>query len=178
MKKFLKSRGGFTLIELLVVIAIIGILAAVVVLAINPVAIMQKGRDSSRKSDLATLSKAIDIYMTQGATAVPGGANVNQESFFGADPNDDCCSGSATTCTGPQNSATGGWLVPWAASCGSDLSPYIGKVPQDPNNTATLRYHYDTNTTSDRYCLEADMEHVDSGTSYKVGTDLTGCTLF
>lgn len=178
MKKFLKSREGFTLIELLVVIAIIGILAAVVVLAINPVAMMQKGRDSNRKSDLATLSKAIDIYMTQGATAVPGGASVDQRSFFSADPNDDCCSGTAATCTGPTNSATGGWLIPWAASCGVDLSPYIAKIPQDPTNTASLYYHFDTNAAGDRYCLEADMEHTDSGTSYKVGSDLTGCATF
>ncbi|KKP69953.1 hypothetical protein A2X44_01945 [candidate division CPR3 bacterium GWF2_35_18] len=174
MKKFLKSREGFTLIELLVVIAIIGILAAVVVLAINPVAMMQKGRDSNRKSDLATLSKAIDIYMTQGATAVPGGANVNQTSQGMTN----CCSGTVSTCTGPTTSTTGGWIIPFAVSCGVDLSPYIAKIPIDPNNTATLRYHYDTNATGDRYCLEADMEHADSGPSYKVGSDLTGCATY
>lgn len=176
MKKFLKSREGFTLIELLVVIAIIGILAAVVVLAINPVEMMKKGRDSNRKSDLATLSKAIDIYMTQGVTSVPGGASALQNSF---NPTN-CCGGTAVTCPALNavNSTTGGWLVPYAASCGVNLSAYIAKIPLDPSNSATYRYIYETNADADRYCLEADMESAASGDNYKAGTDLSMCTAF
>ena len=47
----LKARlqRGFTMIELLVVIAIIGVLAAAVLAAINPVEQISKGRDAARR---------------------------------------------------------------------------------------------------------------------------------
>jgi len=68
--------GGFTLVELLVVVAIIGILMAAVVLAINPLEIMKKGRDATRLSDMDSLRKAIDLVLADGGTlavtAVPG----------------------------------------------------------------------------------------------------------
>jgi prepilin-type N-terminal cleavage/methylation domain-containing protein len=44
----LTSSGGFTLLELLVVMAVIGILATVLVLAINPVEIGRRSRDSKK----------------------------------------------------------------------------------------------------------------------------------
>ncbi len=46
---------GFTLIELLVVIAILGILAAVVLVAINPGQRIAAARNSRVKADLASI---------------------------------------------------------------------------------------------------------------------------
>ena len=43
------------------VIAILGILATLVVLAINPADAQRKSRDATRLSDLATVRKAIDL---------------------------------------------------------------------------------------------------------------------
>jgi type IV pilus assembly protein PilA len=61
LKSFTKrGQKGFTLIELLVVIAIIGILAALILAALNSA---QKGaRDSQRKSDMNQYKTALAQY--------------------------------------------------------------------------------------------------------------------
>src|SRR3989344_6888197 len=51
---------GFTLIELLVVIAVIAMV--IVVIFPNFMGIRQRARDTGRKSDLAQLQKALEIY--------------------------------------------------------------------------------------------------------------------
>ena len=63
--------SGFTLIELLVVVAILGVLAGVMILALNPAEAQRKTRDATRISDVATLRKAIDLAIAEGAT-LPG----------------------------------------------------------------------------------------------------------
>ncbi len=54
-----KSRKAFTLIELLIVIAIIGILAAVIFVSLN--AARKKAYDAQVKSDMTSLSQALEI---------------------------------------------------------------------------------------------------------------------
>jgi prepilin-type N-terminal cleavage/methylation domain-containing protein len=60
-KKFFK---GFTLIELLIVIAILGILAAAVLVAINPAKRTNQARDAGRKNDIGSLATELQAYYT------------------------------------------------------------------------------------------------------------------
>lgn len=57
-----RASFGFTLIELLIVIAILGVLAAGVLVAINPAEQLAKTRDASRKTTAGQLSRAVQAY--------------------------------------------------------------------------------------------------------------------
>lgn len=62
---FLRKNGaGFTLVELLLVIAIVGILAAAIIAAIDPVPKINLARDSTLKSDMGQIANAIASYYT------------------------------------------------------------------------------------------------------------------
>jgi len=50
---------GFTLLKLLIVIAVLGLLAGIVLIAINPVEQLARTIDSNKKSDITSLAKAI-----------------------------------------------------------------------------------------------------------------------
>ncbi|OGV90809.1 hypothetical protein A3A66_03620 [Microgenomates group bacterium RIFCSPLOWO2_01_FULL_46_13] len=64
-------RKGFTLIELLVVIGIIGILAAVVLIAVNPGRQFASARDTQRRADLYSITNAVYQYATENNGNVP-----------------------------------------------------------------------------------------------------------
>ena len=61
-----KKQQGFTLIELLVVIAIIGLLASVVLVALNNA--RAKSRDAKRVADLNQLIKGLELYLSDNNT--------------------------------------------------------------------------------------------------------------
>ncbi len=106
-KKTLTQRG-FTLIELLVVIGIIGILAAVVLVAVNPGRQFASARDTQRRADLYGITNAIYQYATENNGTIP------------------------TVITGTEtNIGTGGGLVDLSTIL---VPTYIAAIPRDPSN--------------------------------------------
>ncbi len=75
-----KNNSGFTLIELLVVIAIIGLLASVVLLALNGA--RAKSRDAKRIADVRQIASALELYFNDyngypaSTTAVGGNGDI------------------------------------------------------------------------------------------------------
>lgn len=64
-------QKGFTLIELLVVIGVIGILAAVVLVAVNPGRQFASARDTQRRADLYSITNAIYQYAAENNGNLP-----------------------------------------------------------------------------------------------------------
>lgn len=137
--KNIKFQRGLTLIELLVVIVIIGILAAVVMLAINPAEMMRRGRDSSRVQDLETVRKAIDMVLAEGVATLG--------------------TGSGNSGTGTQVCGGTGWAAP-----GLNLCSYLSVLPRDPrhNEDATIWYYQfqsiGTGTEAGTYEIRSRLE--------------------
>ena len=114
----MKSRlpKGFTLLEILLVIAAIGILAAIVIIAINPTRQLAQARDAERISEINSLQKALEQYLIDTGGYPAGITNTYSEV---------CATGSNEEGQGIIN---GGCL---------DLRPlvpiYLSSIPEDPS---------------------------------------------
>lgn len=75
--KEILSKKGFTLIELLIVIAILGVLAAGILVAIDPVEQLARGRDVGRLQGVGQLGRAASTYYTS-----QGGVELYRNALF------------------------------------------------------------------------------------------------
>lgn len=141
--KLIRNDFGFTLIELLIVIAVVGILAGIVMVAIDPASKMGQARDSQRKQDVALLAKALEEYyvFNQVYPIYHTNWEWNCDSSRGANNSGDCVS--------PPNNSS------WDSE--SDLNDlvtggYLRRLPVDPVNGEKggvqyfYRYEPDTNS--------------------------------
>jgi type IV pilus assembly protein PilA len=67
------NQSGFTLIEILIVIGIIAVLAAIVLVAVNPAKQFQKANDAQRISNVNAILNAVGQYTVDNKGALPAG---------------------------------------------------------------------------------------------------------
>ncbi len=128
-----RTNLGFTLIELLVVIAIIGLLASMILVALNNG--RQRARDARRLSDLYQVRTALEMYYNG-----PG-----QETY----PIEACYDGWAGNCEACGYSYISCWN-----DLAAKLSPFL-KLPDDPLNAGTFSgYWYQTKKGGQGYIFE------------------------
>ncbi len=130
-----KIRQGFTLIELLVVIGIIGILTAIVLIAVNPGRQFAQARDANRKADLLAITNSIYQFAAEHNGNLPDtNADPNVNSF----PSTSTCIGSGAGC---YNLGAAG--VAETTPVGTPLVPtYIAGMPKDPSTGTDANTHY------------------------------------
>jgi prepilin-type N-terminal cleavage/methylation domain-containing protein len=191
------KEKGFTLIELLIVLALIAILAAILIVVINPGAIMTRGRDTQRKGDLRNLAAATDAYIADMGTGanLPWIARGNCSStspgnvFFSTTTNTFLTGWpSVGTATGTTSTAADGtgW-VPLNFQASTIVG--LGSLPLDPRNgltgsvngtTTVFAYSFtcDTNFNYEYAAkLEGDLSSMqnDGGNRNCTGTDPRDC---
>ncbi len=128
------TRGGFTLIELLLVIGIIAILAAVVIVAINPTKQLADARNAQRRSDVNTILNAVYQYSIDN--------NGNLPSTITTTTTNVCRSGVNVVCTGliNLNMLTGSYLV---------------GIPADPQSSTATDTNYSIVKANNRVTVAA-----------------------
>ena len=122
-----RKQKGFTLLEILLVIAAIGILAAIVLVAINPTKQLAQARNAERRSEVNTIYKALEQYLIDTGNYPTGITTAIQ---------DICINGNTTNCVNL------GVLVP----------DYIAAIPIDPGGVA---YRVRINTSNNRVSVFA-----------------------
>ena len=138
---FRKSAKGFTLIEILVVIGLIAILAAIVLIAINPARQFAQGRDTQRTSNLNALINAVGQRLADNKGVFEGTFTINGTDYVcGTLPS----AAADVTTDQPALPAT----VSGALGC---LAPtYMPTLPTDPSGVTGLETEYriykETNT--------------------------------
>ncbi len=168
---------GFTLIELLIVIGILGILAAAVVVVLNPAELLKQARDAQRLQDLASINSALSLYVA--STSTPTFGTTLKSHIASADCND----GVSPTADTDRTVDGNGWVEVNLASLtgGSPLSV----LPIDPTNSTDYHYCYDGDNTaktwelnaileSTKFATDEDLDGTDGGDStstYEIGTD-------
>ena len=116
----MRGNKGFTLIELIVVIGILSILAAGLLMILNPFNQFQKATDARRKSDLAQIQRALEVYYQD-----HGQYPSNTSAYQMSDPTLGTINWGQKWCT---NSSCSGF--------------YMNVVPQDPAYPASTYVYY------------------------------------
>ena len=144
-----QESKGFTLIELLIVIGILGILAAIILVAVAPAKRLKDSRDARRSSEVNSILNAVLNYVVDNKGAYP--------SVIDSIATSSQIIGTGSTCGGGINGTAGGPTGYCSEMTGTEsgtstcanlttdlVDTYIGEIPVDPRgvdiNVATGTY--------------------------------------
>jgi prepilin-type N-terminal cleavage/methylation domain-containing protein len=128
--KLSKNRRGFTLIEILVVIGIIAILAAIVIIAINPAKQFAQARNTQRTANVNAILNAI-------GQRVADNKGIFEGSFdSGSEHCDQIPSIAADITSNPGTSALGNA----SGNLGCLVPTYIPTLPAEPLGSTANQY--------------------------------------
>jgi prepilin-type N-terminal cleavage/methylation domain-containing protein len=128
-----KQPNGFTLIETLVTIGLVTILAAAVIVGLDPIGRLQRARDNRRLSDLETIGAAITVYQSDNEGSIPPGIDSNVRILGTA----------ATGCA--ESFSWEGQNYTSESSCldlSGVLSSYLASIPFDPETGSDSKTFY------------------------------------
>jgi type IV pilus assembly protein PilA len=127
------GKKGFTLLEILLVIAAIGILAAIVLVAINPNRQLAQARNAQRRSDVLAISNAVYQKIIDEANA----GTTNTMNAITTTVAEIFRSGTTTGTTGCTGTPLD--MASIASDAGADVVPiYLGAIPQDPSEAGLV----------------------------------------
>lgn len=130
-----KNKKSFTLVELLVVVAIIGLIATIVLVALNGP--RQRARDAKRTTDLKALANALEMYYND----------------YGVYP---------YGTLGGSIDSRDGFCLEKSTGFASLMASYISPIPNDPKyenvDYPEYCYWYRTRNNGQEYKIFARME--------------------
>ncbi len=144
------GKKGFTLIELLIVIGILGILAAAIIVVLNPGELLAQARDGQRLSDLDSIRAAISLYLSDVSSPTLGTTEYSTV-------NATCGLGDGTCTVNADYTVDGGGWVDVNLTSIAGGSP-LSTLPRDPTSNATYQYAYDGDNTNKTFELNARLE--------------------
>ncbi len=150
------SKRGFTIIELVIVIAIIGVLLAVIFVALDPATRLQQARDAVRQNDVQEILSAVKLYQADNGEHLAAIESLSAGNVYmivngkttGCDDQNRACT---TGVTGDMHCVNfSGLISTW----------YLGSLPQSPAGEVVWD---DANTNGDAgsgYTLSIDANDV------------------
>lgn len=111
----MNSQRGFTLLEVLLVVALLGILAAIVIVAINPARQVAQANNAQRQADVNTILNAVYQYAVDNNGSIPSSITTTQTEI--------CATGG--TCSG---------LVDLGVLTANET--YLTAIPNDPTGSS------------------------------------------
>ena len=157
-------KKGFTLIELLIVIGILGILAAIVLVAVDPAKRLRQSRDARRAAEVNSILNAILNYTADSKGILPAAISATTTAHVIGTASTGCDTPTICPFT-PANPDDGGATsTPACADLGTGVlvDTYISQIPVDPRGGNAAGDTYDDSRTG-YYVVRSSNGRVEVG---------------